>query len=192
MATPVEIINLGLGKVAASLVTSLTPARTPIEKHCANGYPHWRDSELSKRRWTFALKKEPLTRTTDDPYDLDRPYRFSLPNDCIRPLRDKHTVWRRFSQFLHSPNPDLVLEYTARVNEAYMDPLFIEVLACRVAKESVEFATQSNTKGASIDDQYRAAVNEAGRNNAFLLDVEDMTSPDESDEWVLGRFGVGT
>lgn len=192
MATPVEIINLGLGKIAASTVTNITPARTPIEKHCAAGYPHWRDSELAKRRWTFALKKEPLTRTTDDPYDTDRPYRYALPNDCIRPLRDKRTTWRRFAQFLHSPEPTLMLEYTARINEAYMDPLFVEVLACRVAQECAEFATQSNTKGGSADEKYRLALNEAGRNNAFTLDVEDMTSPDESDEWILGRFGVGT
>jgi len=100
-----SILNLGLGKIAASRIVSMDPPRSPIEKHCAQGYVHWRDLELAKRDWMFAyisgypLTSEgpPLTSPTDG-----RAYRFGLPTDFIRPLRSKATEWERRGGYLYS------------------------------------------------------------------------------------------
>jgi hypothetical protein len=56
------ICNLGLGKLGTqSRVANLDPPVSGVEKHCAQGYPTWRDSELRKHRWVF----QPHIQATD-------------------------------------------------------------------------------------------------------------------------------
>lgn len=191
MADPKSICNLGLAKIAANRVNSLNPPKSPIERHCAEGYAQWRDSELTKRRWVFATRVEALSKVGPDltnPSD-GRKYKFALPNDCLRPLRDKHTRWVQRGNFLYSDSEEPIeLEFIFRCPEANMTSLFIDVLAARVAVESVEYATQSNTKAEAVERMYANSVSIAGRSNAFIIGPEDVTLADENSEWITARF----
>lgn len=185
------ICNLGLGKIAASRVVTLSPPRSPVEKHCADGYANWRDDELGKRRWVFALEAATLTQA-GDPQDklLDgRKYKYALPNDCLKPIRDKHTEWVQRGLFLWSAYSSLPpIEYIRKANENEFPADFVNVLAARVAMESTEFCTQSNTKLQNAGQLYKDAVQSAGRSNAFVIGPEDTSLDDDNSTWITARW----
>lgn len=185
-----SICNLGLGKIAAPRVNSLSPPKSPIERHCADGYPTWRDGELEKRIWRFALSSKVLTKTGPDVDELGdgRKYKYALPNDCIRPIRNKFTEWEQRGLFLYSRYDTLTIPYVRRASETEFPSTFVEVLACRVGLESVEFVTQSNTKDQTIEGKYARAINDAARVNAFVVGPEDVRLADENSEWITSRW----
>jgi hypothetical protein len=185
------ICNLGLGKVGTtSRVANLDPPVSAVEKHCAQGYPVWRDSELRKNRWVFSRTFKQLTQA-NTPTTAERPYAYSLPNDYIFAVRYKTDTWQMRGKYIHTAKKTFFLEYHARVLEPNFDPLFVDVLSCRVAMESMEFATQSRAKLADAVKLYEAAVQIASNRNAFIIDPEDLGVEDENDEWVLAREGRG-
>ena len=186
------ICNLGLGKIGGSRVNSLSPPKSAVERHCAEGYTVWRDDELKKRRWVFAITYADLTKVGPD-VDVandGRKYKFSLPNDCLRPLRDKHTEWEQRGQFIYSAYSAMKLAFIARKPENEFPSDFVNVLACRVARESVEFATQSNTKEQSAETKYLNAVDDAARSNSFIIGPEDIQVADENSEWISARWSA--
>jgi hypothetical protein len=193
---PKTICNLGLKKIAASPVSSLEPPRTPIEKHCADGYPHWKRTELAKRRWVFATEFVQLTQEgpaiTDSAmlYALGgRNLKYKMPSDAIRLIRDARTEWVSRGGYIYSSQPNLIVEVILDKTEDLFSSEFAEVLACRVAKESVEFATQSNTKTGTADALYNNALSEAGKNNAFVIGSEKTNEPDDESDWLNARAG---
>lgn len=185
------IINLGLGKIAAGSVSNIVPPKTPLERHCAQGYPIWRDSELQMRDWYFALTQQLLTLEGPevDAAQDGRKYKFAQPNDMLKPIRDKYTTWEMRGKYFWSSSNQLLLPYIKRASSAEFNALFVDVLACRVAKESVEFATQSNSKEESAEVKYDKAVARAAKANAFVIGPQDVDLADENSEWVMARQG---
>lgn len=193
MADAKSIINLGLGKIAASKISSITPPRSPLEKHCADGYPIWRDHELSKYDWVFAKAYSQLTLSgglVTTPPD-GRQYRYAMPNDCLRPIRTKQTEWEQRGSYIYSAYSTLVLEYIRKALEAEFVPPFIDVLASRVAIECVEYATQSNSKEETAQAKYTMSVNNAAKLNAFVIGPQDVRLDDNNSEWVDNRINPG-
>lgn len=192
MADPKSVINLGLGKIAASKVVNLVPPKSSIEKHCADGYPVWRDSELEQRTWYFSLKYWKLTATplaNTDPVLADgRIYKFPVPTDLIRAVRDRYTEWEQRGKFIYSRAAELTIQGIARRPESEWPGTFIDVMACRVAKESVEYATQSNTKGESAEAKYNKSLQDAARANAYVIGDQDVRLDDANDEWLQARM----
>lgn len=190
MADALSICNLGLGKISASSITSLAPPRSVLEKHCAQGYPTWRDNELQKRTWYFALNTKTLTLadTITDSLGDGRIYKFAVPTDNLKLIRDKYTEWQQRGLYIFSSQATLTLPYVRRASEGEFDSLFVELLACRVGQESTELATQSENKGESINTKYKRALNDAARANAFIIGPEDISLADENSEWVTARW----
>jgi hypothetical protein len=73
-------------------------------------------------------------------------------------------------------------------DEEDFDVLFEEVLACKVAYESCEFVTQSNSKKATALQEYKDAVVEAAKANAFVTGAEDIQDNDATFSWVADRW----
>lgn len=188
MLTDVQIINNGLSKIAASRVTRIDPPKTPLEGFMANGYEQWKRSELTKRRWVFAHTKNYALTKTDTLEGVEKPYKYPLPNDCLRPIRTKYSEWEQRGQFLYSALSELKIDYIRNAEESEFDPLFNDVLSARVAVESVEYVTQSNTKVERAEKAYKMAVAEAGRANAFVIGAEDIQDDDEDFSWVSSRY----
>lgn len=187
--TPKDIINQGLSKLGSSRVSTIDQPRQPLEHAAATGYPQWRDSELRKRRWLFATKRVTLTPSNDPIPDVERPYQFALPVDNLRIIRPGAATWEQRGLFLYDYGPTVTLDYVARVPDGEFDPLFVDVLACRVAMELVETATQSNTKAAKVKEMYDEAVAIAGQCNAYERGGEDMNENPYDSSWVSSRFG---
>ena len=186
------IINLGLNKLGSYAVNSIAPAVTPLEKKCALYYPQWRDSELTKNRWVFARGYAVLTEGGGTQGTAERPFSFALPNDSVRPLRERGVTWEQRGRYLYNRTNTLILNYIMRVVEADFDPLFVDVLAARIAEELCEYVTQSNLKKADATQKYKDALKIARSANAVTIGFDDrIEEPDEDDEWIQGRRGVG-
>lgn len=188
MYTDLMIINMGLSKIAASLIDRIDPPRTSTERFMANNYRQWKRSELTKRRWVFAtVIAFPLSQT--DYIDGDaQPYEYAVPDDCLRPIRQRGAEWQQYGRKIRSAESGLKLSYVKDVQETDFDVLFVDVLACRIALESVEYITQSNTKREAAAVAYDEAVRDAGRNNAFIRGPEVNTTDDGVYPFLTARF----
>lgn len=192
MPTSKELANLGLAKIGASRVNSLSPAVSPLEICIANGYTAWKRSEISKRRWVFATESAKITaqpETVVDPSNNGRIYKFNLPGSFIRALRNNGATWVQRGQFLYADTSTLVLEYLYEpADNLLIDDLFNEVLACRIAFEAAEPATQSASKKREAAVYYQTAMQEAARNNAFTLDKQSVNDDDAGYSWIMERL----
>lgn len=191
MLTDVQIINLGLSKIAASRINRIDPARTPLETYMAGNYPQWKREELTKRRWVCALEENYTLTLTDTLTETDKPYRYLLPANCLRPIRGKCSEWRQAGRSLYSAYPTLKIDYIRNISESEFDPLLNEVLACKIAMESCEYVTQSNNKKADAESKYDRAVSTAAQANAFVIGPEDIASDDNDYSWVTARYTGG-
>lgn len=194
MQTATDIINLGLALLGAQRVSQLTPPRTELERFMASSYPAWRDAELARNRWLFAIRRAKLTQTEDGENIDGLPYAYIIPNDCIRPLRDDtgrgKASWVREGEYLYSEESTLTLRYIARVPEAKFDALFVNVLAARIALMSAEYVTQSNQKKADADAIYKGALAAAKSANAFTTGSENPYADVDgvAYSWVSSRY----
>lgn len=188
MFTAVQIINLGLSKIASSRVSRIDPPVSPLERFVAEGYLHWKRSELTKRRWVFATEANYLLTRVDTLENVEQPYKYQLPVECLRPIRLKRTEWTQRRRFVYSAYDTLRVSMIMNVDETEFDPLFVEVLASRIALECVEYVTQSNTKKADIEALYRMAVDDAAKANAFVIGPEDVADDDSDFPFITSRF----
>lgn len=192
MTTALDILVQGLSKISVSSVSSIDPPRTALEKTCAANYPRWRDKQLAKRKWACALEEADLTLTATfegTPY----PYQFLIPNDCVRPLRDRidgsRCLWQRRGKYLYSTSETLRLPYIKRISENDMDVSLIDVIACWVAVEMAETSTESNAKKSTALQMYKDALAEAAQLNAFVIGEESLNN-DEDDgfDYITSRY----
>ena len=188
MLTDVQLINLGLSEVAESRIKRIDPPGTPLEKYMAVRYDQWKRSELTKRRWVFALVEAYTLTATSSTESGSRPYKYPLPIDCLRPVRDKTTEWIQRGRDLYSAQDTLTIPYIRNAPESEFDPLFNDVLVARIARDSAEYVTQSNTKKEYAAARYKDAVREAGKANAFVIGPEDMNEESNEPSWLEARY----
>lgn len=195
MFTQVQIVNIGLSKIASSRISRLDPPQSSLERFIASSYEHWKRSEITKRRWVFAMEDDYALAKVQDPSSEPpvsradgRNYKYSLPVDCLRPIRLRRTEWVQRRRFLFSCQDNLKISYITNVDESEFDPLFVEVFASRIAAESVEYVTQSNTKKADTNSLYNTAVTEAAKANAFVIGPEDVASDDDDFPFLTARY----
>lgn len=189
MYTDIQVINGGLSELGSSRVRSITPPTTPIEVYMAGRYPQWKRSELTKRRWVFAIKKNHPLVLVSSTEAGNKPYKYSLPNDCLRPIRGKNTEWEQRGKYVYSAYDALSIDYIYDAPESDFDPLFADVLSARVKWASCEYVTQSQTKKDSAKDDYIMAVREAGKANAYVIGPEDADEDDNEPSWLDARYG---
>lgn len=184
MASEVSICNRALQKLGANRITSLTDA-SPNARACNNAYAEVRDAELRAHPWAFSIKRATLASSTTPPafkYGNAIP----LPTDCLRllPPDDYDNDWVVESGNILTNATTANVRYISQVVDPnLMDPTFREALACRLAMEMCEELTQSNTKLQGIMEQYKMALREARRNNAF----ERRSQEPREDSWITVR-----
>ena len=197
MAGKVEIANRALTKLGAERILLLTdPSK---EARVMNSmFDTVMDAELRRHRWKFALKRATLPALVAQP-EWGYTYAYQLPADFlalvqvnefyVRGLKQK-TLWTIESgQILTDLAAPLKVRYIRRVdNFALLDPLFVEVLACKLAFEACETLTQSGSKKQAAGEEYSFAVSEAVRQDAI------ENPPDELPwgSWLDSREAQGT
>jgi len=191
MATKLSVANLGLGKLGSATVASLAPPKSSLERFIATGYDHWRQSEIAKHNWHFARETRVLTKLAAT-VTGERPYQYPLPNDYVGVIRKDGDEWRmQGTVFLSGYEDEFTVTLLVDKTENQMPPLFVEVLAWRVALECVEKVTQSNTKKDDVQKGYDRAVAIAKQRNAFETVANDIQDDDMTSSWVYGRYYHG-
>lgn len=197
MAGKVEIANRALTKLGAErilLLTDLSKEATTMNSM----FDTVMDAELRRHRWKFAIKRATLSALVATP-EWGYAYAYPLPADFLalvqvneyylRGLKQK-TLWTvEGGQILTDLPAPLKVRYIRRVdNMALLDPLFVEVLACKLAYEACETLTQSAQKRQLAGEEYRFSVSEAVRQDAI------ENPPDELPwgSWLDSRESLGT
>lgn len=190
MATSdVALVNLALQKLGSARIVSLTEDSRNARSMNAC-YEHIRNTEMRRHKWNFARRRTTLAASAVAP-DHFFNYAYPLPSDSLRLLRPmrRNVDWQIESHegancILTNEGTSLEIEYIAKITDpTRFDTCFDEMVACRLADHCCEEITQSNTKQASLREQYKDARAEARRMNAFESDSED--GPE--DAWLAAR-----
>jgi len=176
-----DIANRALTKLGDERILALTDD-TKAGRVMSSMFDQVRDAELRRHRWNFALKRASLMALSAAP-DWGYAYQYPMPSDFltlvqvgefyIRPMTKAKGPWHVESSdsgsvILCDMQAPLRIRYVKRVeNSGLFDPLFVEVLACRLAFEACETLTQSASKKAAASEEYKAALSEAARCNAL-------------------------
>lgn len=184
MSSAVEVCNIALGKLGEPRITSLTDD-TRTARDCNAHYEFVRRRELRKHIWNFAKTRVILAPDSAAPaFEYD--YQFSLPSDWIRTHpRVEDTDWVTEGRKIYTNLSDtLELLYIRDVEDVNQwDTLFLEVVACSLAVDLAEPLTQSSAKKNTMSQEYKAALVEARKVNAFEHVPEEMPE----DPWISVR-----
>lgn len=189
MTSAVDICNRALTKLGAARITSLSDD-SEAARACNSMYEFVRDAEFRSHPWNFAIKRAQIAEDTDAPaFGYETAY--TVPSDFIRLLppdpyyNDPDTIRQvEGRRILTDETGALDIRYIYRVTDPNeYDPLFVEMLASRLAMELCETITQSNTKYQAAQNDYLRALREARKLNAF----ENVPAEPQDDSWVLNR-----
>lgn len=160
-----------------------------------------RDAELRRNRWKFSLLRTQLSALVAAP-DWGYQFQYPLPSDFLAIVQVNDIYIR-----MESPNPPLwsvergdsglvlltnltaplKFRYISRVeNTGLWDPLFVELMACKLAYEGCEQLTQSTSKKAGLREDYRFAMVEAMRCDA----IENPPDALPMGSWLESREGI--
>lgn len=185
MASDVEICNLALQKVGASLIIDLTEGSQSADA-CNAAYAHVRDSELRAHPWNFAIKRAALAADVSAPL-FGYAKQYTLPTDCLRvlPPVDYDVDWKiEGRKIITDWTAPLYIRYIAQITDPNeYDRGFIEMFACALALHLCETLTQSNQKIQNIGQMYQKAMRDAKRQNAF----ENISDELPEDSWIVAR-----
>lgn len=185
----VEICNRALQKLGAGRINDLAEDdRNAREMNLA--YDPVREAELRKHRWNFSLERVQLAADATEPA-FGRARSFTLPADCLKvvpPYPEQNLASRDWvienGKIYTNDSSPLDVRYVKNIETvADMDALFAEALACKLAVETCEALTQSNTKKADLKDDYKTAIQDAKKANA--IEVVPQETPD--DPWIAAR-----
>ncbi len=188
MTSEVAIANRALSKLGDDRILLLTDD-VKAARTLRDMFDPVRDAELRRMRWKFAMVRTSLPALVATPawgytkqYTLPADYLAMVQiNDYHVQLRSKvrppYSIENGF--ILTDYEAPLKIRYISRIeNTSLYDPLFVEVLACKLAMEACETLTQSETKFTRCADQYKWALTEAVRQDAIEMAPEEF--PDGS------------
>ena len=185
----VRVANLALQKLGAAEIVSMDED-TRERRAISRCYTMLRDRELRAHNWNFSIRRKVLAPSSVAPL-FEFAKAFPLPSDCLRPLPPSRDVdWtieyhEGSKHILTNEGTVIYLRYVSRVtDETQFDPLFADMLACKIAWHCCEELTQSNQKKADIEREYDKAKADAKRMNAF----EQATPQEPEPPWLTARY----
>jgi hypothetical protein len=119
-------------------------------------------------------------------------YAYTLPSDCLRLLKNDHREdvypkdWKvEGRKILSNDSAPLQIRYIRQITDTtFYDATFLELLACRLALEMCEELTQSNSKRQLAAEEYKQALRDARKMNAF----ENVPAQQDTDDWQTARL----
>lgn len=197
----VDIANIALTLLGAEPINAITDdtvaART-ISLH----YGPARDAELMSHNWRFSVKRVSMAALADAPIGPDYTLRYQLPDDFLSVVRVgdfwpgqdrsdyRQTATAEYSiegqEILTNYSSPLRMIYNALIEDSTLfDPAFVLALASRVAEQSCEKITGSDSKRKTAQQAYDKAISNAIQSNA-LLNAPEFAG---DNSWVMSRLG---
>jgi hypothetical protein len=172
LATELDICNLALQKLGAKAISSLTED-TRNGRAMALAYPIARDAELSDNPWSFAIERVQLAADATAPafgkgysYPLPADFLMLAPPDATDNYNDRDWEIEGNKIFTDYSAP-LNVRYVKRPEVGMFTSLFVEALSSRLARDTAEAITQSNSKKADAQAMYDKDLAKAKRRNAI-------------------------
>ncbi|SAL59660.1 gp11 [Caballeronia peredens] len=199
MASQAEICNRALTKLGAARITDVLENSKSARAMNAL-WDTVRKAELRRRIWQFATTRTTLPAVSPAPaWGFNNA--FQLPSDFLRLVQvndtfavpgltdyrdqDDSAYVIENNQILTVFNAPLKIRYIQNVTEpGRFDPLFVEMLASKLAYEACEEITQSTSKKQAAKDDYKEALREAVATGA----VERVPQGFPDDSWMLIRI----
>lgn len=181
-----SISNRALAKLGEPRISDFSSSNTKPAKTLNEMYESVRDALLQAYPWNFSIELNGGIAKDGTSPEWEYDNRFLLPNDCLRLLAIKDDPdYRVRKGYIHT-NDDgpLKIRYIQKVeDEAQFSPLFVEAFASKLAYESAEALTQSNTKKQAALQDFDLAISQAMTADAI------ENPPDElpEDEWIEER-----
>lgn len=138
----IDIYNLALGELGGDQLSSVQSPQedSDVARLCGLFYPQALRVTLEARNWRFARKTEEMAYLGEG--DIDYPFRFALPADCINPVRiagfpeDRPAHWKLHGREIWTPVNPASLEYVRSVDDASLFPAyFVEALKYALAEK---------------------------------------------------------
>lgn len=200
MASRVDICNLALLKLGSGAkITALTD-NSVAARALSNCYDLIRKAELRANYWAFSLTRTALPAAMTPPaWGFKAAY--PLPSDFLRMVQvnqfylipalldyntaDASAFAIESGQVLCDYTAPLKIRYVRDVtDEGTFDALFNVSFAARLAYETCEQITNSNTKKQSIRQDYSDAIKIAARTSA----IEKPPQLIGDDSWMMTRL----
>lgn len=191
MTSEVDICNIALTRLGEPMITSLLGSSKGA-MYCNLHYPRTRDAILRAHPWNFALKRVELSLATDTPaFEFD--YAFDLPVDCLKVIRTRWDAeategveYRIEGHQLLCNEETAAIEYIAKItNPDLYDPLFVDLLAHRLAAEIAKAMTDDSNLIKGLWEIYQAKLAEARTTDATEGTPRDVV---DAGGWVLARL----
>lgn len=185
MASVISVCNRALTLLGEAAITSLTE-NTKAARECNRIFDDIRRRELRKHIWNFARTRATLAPDSVAPA-FGYNYQFTLPSDWIRtvPQNSSADLITEGRKTLTNETDTLDLVYIRDVTDVgQWDELFADVVACALAAALAEKITQSSDKRELAKSEYRTALAEARRVNAF----EKVADVEPEDTWITARL----
>lgn len=186
MTSKVGICNKALGKLGEKTITALLDDSDQA-RACNREYDGILREMLRAHPWNFAITRSELASDVASPewgFDVQ----FQIPSDCVRILNiDIENIEYRIEGrkiLSHSSEPLRIRYVKLEEDPNQYDPLFVDAFATRLAIELTENLTQSNTKKASLLQDFDASMRQAKR-------VDGQEEPFKryaEDDWITIRF----
>lgn len=199
MASEVSICNRALQILGASSILALNED-SKNGREMTRAYQPLRDAELERHWWRFATKRKSVAALAAAPA-FGYGYQYQVPDDFIalRPGGDLASVadltdYRATSDsalyalegrvILTDLSSPLDIIYTAKITDPNVfSPAFCEALSARIADETCEVITGSDSKRELCMRAYNRAMSEARRANA----LQRATVSPADGSWLVAR-----
>ena len=185
MASKTEIANRALSKLGEGRVSNIDTDTNKPAKVMAAMWDIVRDAMLAAYPWNFAIARDQIAKDSNTP-SWGYANKFSLPSDFLALLEVKSNPdYRIEGQYIVTDaGSPLYIRYIRRVTDTgEFDPLFDEALATRLAFESCEEITQSNSKKANLADELVRNIKTAYASDS----IQDPPLSPQEDSWVTAR-----
>lgn len=202
MSSSVQIANLALTKLGEPNPLLALTDDTNAGRVMSRIYNLVRDAELRRNHWKFSILRTSLTALTSTPL-WGYQYEYPLPSDFlglvqvgqyyVQPFDKQYPMWTvergttGLAVMSNMPAP-LYIRYKQRPEDSSaFDPLFVELMACKLAYEACEQITGSNAKRVTMGEAYTFALTEAKRADS----IENPPDQLPWGTWLESREGYG-
>lgn len=212
MTSETDIANLALTRIGHGTISSMSQGNKAADR-CALHYPICRDTLLRAHPWNFAIRRATLAQSSVTPnHEFD--YYHVLPADFLKMLRTSWEADGYSSTAVYgfpgmngyggqmapyrlesvsgvgrciAANESVVsIEYIAQITDtAQFDPLFVDVLAQRLAAELAADFTDTQSVSKAMWDIYQMKLQEAR-----TADAQEGTPREIVDvsPWIMARI----
>lgn len=199
-ASETHIANLALQKLGEGPILNLSDDEHKA-REMLRAFASVRDAELNRRLWRFSFERASLPALVQEPIGDEYERQFLLPNDFIRLVPGLDitqlvdlTDYRGTSgtalysiegrKLLTNLSAPLKIRYVRRVTDTTLyTPAFDSAFASRLAYETCERITGSDSKLDRCDRDYKKAIREAVIAQALELPTESQGD----DTWMIAR-----